>query len=127
MKPLIICAAVTGGSPARSKTPHHPVTPEAIAEAAVMCWRAGAAMIHYHARLPDGTTSTDLHDYQIIADLIRGGGCDAILNFSAGDDGGRADHATRLKIAEAGCEVVSLDAGSFNIGERLYNNAPSYL
>ena len=32
MQPLIICAAVTGGAPARSKTPHHPVTPQAVAD-----------------------------------------------------------------------------------------------
>jgi 3-keto-5-aminohexanoate cleavage enzyme len=84
-------------------------------------------MVHYHARLADGSTSTKLADYQVIAEMIRGQGCDVILNASAGDDGGRASHEQRLAIAEVGLEMVSLDAGSFNIGNRLYDNNPAYL
>lgn len=127
MKPLILCAAVTGGSPAKSKTPHHPATPKEVADAGVSCWRAGAAIIHYHARLADGSTSTELADYQVIAEMMRAQGCDAILNASAGDDGGRATHEQRLALAEVGLEMVSLDGGSFNIGNRLYDNNPTYL
>jgi 3-keto-5-aminohexanoate cleavage enzyme len=127
MKPFIICAAVTGGSPAKSKTPHHPATPKEVAEATVTCWRAGAAMVHFHARLEDGRTTTDVKAYREIVDQIKAAGCDAILNLSAGDDGGRASHAERLQVAEVGAEMVSLDAGSFNFGNRLYDNSPSYL
>ncbi len=127
MKPLIICAAVTGGAPAKSKTPYHPVTPKEVAEAAVACWKAGAAIVHLHARREDGKTTCDVQAYRQIVDQIMASGCDAILNVSAGDDGGRATHADRLRIAEVGVEMVSLDAGSFNFGERLYDNSPSYL
>ncbi len=127
MKPLIICAAVTGGAPARSKTPHHPVTPDAVAEAAVECWRAGAGMVHIHARLEDGSTSNDPAHYAAIRERIERTNCDAVLNFSAGDNGGRSPHEERLRVVESGAEVVSLDVGSFNMGNRLYNNAPSYL
>lgn len=127
MEPLIICAAVTGGAPARAKTPHHPVTPQAVADDAVACWRAGAAIIHIHARLPDETTSSDVPAYRDTVDRIRAAGCDAILSLSAGDDGGRADHATRLRVADAGEEIVSLDLGPINLGMRLYDNRPSYL
>ena len=127
MNPLIICAAVTGGAPARSKSPHHPVTPHEVAQAAVACWRAGAAMVHLHARREDGSTTMDLADYRETVDRITATGCDAIINLSAGDNGGRADHTQRLSIAESGADMVSLDAGSFNIGERLYDNRPSYL
>jgi 3-keto-5-aminohexanoate cleavage enzyme len=127
MKPLIICAAVTGGAPARAKTPHHPVTPRAVATAAVECWRAGAAMIHIHARLEDGSTTSDVGAYRTIVDQITASGCDAIINVSAGDNGGRASHEERLRAVEVGVEMVSFDAGSFNLGNRLYNNDPKYL
>lgn len=127
MEPLIICAAVTGGAPARAKTPHHPVTPQAVADDAVACWRAGAAIIHIHARLPDETTSSTVEAYRDTVDRIRAAGCDAILSLSAGDDGGRADHEQRLKVADAGEEIVSLDLGPINLGMRLYDNRPSYL
>jgi 3-keto-5-aminohexanoate cleavage enzyme len=127
MKPLIICAAVTGGGPAKAKTPHHPTTPTEVAAAAVSCWRAGAAMIHFHARLEDGSTTMDVNAYRNIVERIRHAGCDAILNLSAGDNGGRANHQERLEVATVGAEVVSLDAGSFNIADRIYNNSPTYL
>ncbi len=127
MKPLILCAAVTGGAPAKSKTPHHPVTPDTVAQAAVECWRAGAAMVHIHARREDGSTTADVGDYRAIIERIEAAGCDAIINVSAGDNGGRASHAERLRAVETRVEMVSLDAGSFNIGNRLYDNSPSYL
>ena len=84
MQPLIVCAAITGGGPARSKTPHQPVTPQAVADEAVACWRAGAAVVHIHARLADETTSSEINAYRDIADRIRAAGCDAILSLSAG-------------------------------------------
>jgi len=127
MQPLIICAAVTGGGPARAKTPHHPVTAAAVAADAVACWRAGAAIVHIHARLSDESTSSEIVAYRDTIDRIRAAGCDAILSLSAGDDGGRADHAQRLRVAEAGEELVSLDLGPINLGSRLYDNRPSYL
>lgn len=127
MKPLIICAAVTGGVPARAKTPHHPVTPAAVADAAVACWRAGAAIVHIHARRPDETTCSDVDAYRDTIERIRAAGCDAILSLSAGDDGGRTEHAQRLRVVEAGEELVSLDLGPINLGARMYDNRPSYL
>jgi len=125
--PLILCAAITGGGPPRGRSPHQPATPAEIVQSALGCWRAGAAMIHFHARGDDGTTTTDPAAYAAIAARIRAAGCDAVLNISAGDDGGRASHAQRLAVPDSGVEVVSLDAGSFNAGERLYDNRPSYL
>lgn len=127
MTPLIICAAPTGGAPARSKTPHHPVTPQAVVDEALACWRAGAAMIHLHARLEDGSTTMDVGAYRNIIDRIEAAGCDAIINLSAGDDGGKADHSMRFGVVESGVEMVSLDAGPINIGNRIYNNSLAYL
>jgi 3-keto-5-aminohexanoate cleavage enzyme len=127
LQPLIICAAVTGGAPARAKTPHHPVTPSAVADAAVASWRAGAAIVHIHARHADETTSSDVAAYRDTVERIRAAGCDAILSLSAGDDGGKSDHAQRLRVVEVGEELVSLDLGPINLGARLYDNRPSYL
>ena len=126
-EPLIIVAAVTGGGPPRARTPYQPVTSDAILAEALACWRAGAAMIHLHARTADGETTTDPAAYRDLCKAIRAAGCDAILNISAGDDGGRASHAQRLAVLDGGAEVVSLDAGSFNLAGRLYDNNPDYL
>jgi 3-keto-5-aminohexanoate cleavage enzyme len=127
LQPLIISAAITGGGPARANTPYHPVTPQTVAEAAVECWRAGAAIVHIHARHEDESTSSDVGAYRNIAERIRAAGCDVILSLSAGDDGGRSNHEQRWAVLEAGEELASLDLGPMNRGQRLYDNRPSYL
>lgn len=48
----IITAAVTGGDTVPSQTPYLPITPKEIADEAVRCAEAGAAVVHVHAREP---------------------------------------------------------------------------
>src|SRR5262249_23844584 len=49
---VIITCAVTGSIHTPSMTPHLPVTPEQIADAAIGAAEAGAAIVHLHARNP---------------------------------------------------------------------------
>ena len=126
MEPLVICAALTGGGPARANTPHHPVTPQAIADEALAAWRAGAAIVHCHARLDDGTATNNASAYRDLLARIRDTGCEAIVNFSAGDNGGRSAHEERLAVIDTGADIVSLGGGSFNIGLRTYDNSPTW-
>ena len=55
MSKLIITAALTGAEVTREQQPNLPITPEEIAQAAVEAYEAGAAIVHVHARLADGT------------------------------------------------------------------------
>ncbi len=48
--PLIVNVAMTGMVPRRDQVPAVPVTPEQIVEDAERCHRAGAAIVHLHAR-----------------------------------------------------------------------------
>ena len=50
---VIITCAVTGAIHTPSMSPHLPVTPEEIADAAVGAAEAGAAIVHLHARDPE--------------------------------------------------------------------------
>lgn len=49
---VIITCAVTGAIHTPSMSPHLPVTPQEIAEAAIGAAEAGAAIVHLHARDP---------------------------------------------------------------------------
>src|SRR5436305_14994578 len=49
---VIITCAVTGAIHTPSMSPHLPVTPDEIAEAAIGAAEAGAAIVHLHARDP---------------------------------------------------------------------------
>jgi len=48
MEKTIITAAVTGSRPTKDMNPALPYTPQEIAQAAVECYRAGAAIVHVH-------------------------------------------------------------------------------
>jgi uncharacterized protein (DUF849 family) len=88
MRPTILTCAVTGNLTTREQNPALPVTPAEIAQSAVEAARAGAAIVHLHARDPAtgrGTTRAELFD-EIVA-RIRDAGCDVILNLSTGEGG----------------------------------------
>ena len=65
---FIVSAALNGGMQQDRDGAVIPKQPEEIGEAAARCWEAGAAMVHVHARGPDGRNSGDK---EIYAEIIR--------------------------------------------------------
>ena len=66
---LIINAAITGMVPSRGSTPHVPLSPAEIVEDAVRCIRAGASIVHLHARDESGQPT---YQKELYAEMIRG-------------------------------------------------------
>lgn len=86
MTKRILTCAVTGGAPASDRNPHLPVTPKEIADSAIEAAKAGAAIVHLHARDPEtkaGSMRVDL--FQEIVGRIRDSSTDVIINLSTGD------------------------------------------
>jgi uncharacterized protein (DUF849 family) len=78
MHKLIIQVRVNEGQ-MRSSNPHVPYSPEEIADTVAACWRAGASVVHWHAREPEsGAMSADAALYAEAARLIKRE-CDIIL------------------------------------------------
>jgi len=50
---LILQVAITGTDTTPSQSPYIPITPDEIAEECYKCWKAGAAIVHLHAREPE--------------------------------------------------------------------------
>jgi 3-keto-5-aminohexanoate cleavage enzyme len=68
LEKLIIQVRVNEGQ-MRNANPHVHYSPEEIADQVVECWRAGASVVHYHAREPtSGKPSTDADLY---AEVVR--------------------------------------------------------
>jgi 3-keto-5-aminohexanoate cleavage enzyme len=65
---VIITVAINGGMQQDRDGAVVPKQPEEIAEAAARCYEAGAALVHFHARGPDGLNSGDKAIY---AETIR--------------------------------------------------------
>lgn len=80
-----ITCAVTGGADTVSRHPRIPVTPKEIADAAISASKAGAAIVHLHARDPHtGQQSRDPELFAEIVSLIRDSDTDVIINVSCG-------------------------------------------
>jgi 3-keto-5-aminohexanoate cleavage enzyme len=67
---ILIKACLNGGR-GREESPNVPWTPAEVAAEAQRCYEAGACVVHYHARMPDGATSQDPAWYAEADALIR--------------------------------------------------------
>ncbi len=115
-KPVIITCAVTGAIHTPTMSPHLPVTPEDIATSAIGAARAGAAILHLHARRPeDGQPDPRPEAFAGFLTNIRDG-CDAVVNITTGGGLGMT-REERLRAATfASPELASLNMGSINFG-----------
>ena len=120
MQPLIITAAICGAEVFRDQTPYVPYSPQELADEAVRCFEAGAAMVHLHVREPDGKPSQRAALFAAAMASIRAR-CPMLVQFSTGGAVGmgvdeRAD-AVRL-----GPDMATLSTGSVNFGDGVFEN-----
>ena len=113
---VIITCAVTGSIHTPSMSPYLPISPDEIAEAAIGAAKAGAAVVHLHAREPkDGRPTQDPKMFMQFLPKIKAAS-DVVINLTTGgaptmsiED--RLQPALQLKP-----EVASLNMGSMNFG-----------
>ena len=114
MSKIIISCAVTGSIHTPSMSPHLPVTPEQIAEQSIGAAKAGAAILHLHARNPrTGRPSAAVADYMAFLPAIHAG-TDAVINLTTG---GSAVMTLEERLAgplAAQPEMCSLNMGTMN-------------
>jgi len=114
MSKRIITCAVTGSIHTPSMSPHLPYTPADIARHAIDAARAGATILHLHARDPEnGRPSGDpAHYVQFLPKIAAD--CDAILNLTTGGSAVMTLE-DRLQAALKFCpEMCSLNMGTMN-------------
>lgn len=146
---VFITCAVTGAGDTAGRSPHVPVTPKQIAEAAVEAAKAGAAIAHIHVRDPEtGRASRALPLYREVVQRVRDSGTDVILNLTAGMGGdivfGSGEQPLPLDpagtdmvgpterlahVAELLPEICTLDCGTMNfaLGDYVMTNTPATL
>ncbi len=123
MDKLIITAALSGAEVTREQQPALPITPEEIGLAAEECFQAGAAIVHVHARRPDGTPTQDKETYRQIIAAVRAR-CDVIVQVSTGGAVGMTP-AERLAPVTLKPEMATLSMGSVNFGGDVFMNHPA--
>ncbi|MGH6610557.1 MAG: 3-keto-5-aminohexanoate cleavage protein [Burkholderiaceae bacterium] len=113
---VIITCAVTGAIHTPSMSPHLPITPKEIADAAVAAAEAGAAIVHLHARDPvDGRPTQDPKYFlEFAPDIARRS--DVVINFTTGGAPTMLVEERLQPALQLKPEVASLNMGSMNFG-----------
>ena len=111
---IIITAAVTGATHTPSLSPYFPSTPDQIIKDAVDAHRAGAAVVHVHARDPkDCSPTPDINIMREIVTSIKQQ-CNAVVCITTG---GAVWMSSEQRLAPAVAlkpELASCNAGSVN-------------
>jgi uncharacterized protein (DUF849 family) len=114
MSRIIISCAVTGSIHTPSMSPHLPFRPEEIAAEAVGAAKAGAAILHLHARRPaDGHPSSDPDHWGMFLPEVKAG-CDAVVNMTTGGSAVMTLEQRLAAPARFSPEMCSLNMGSMN-------------
>lgn len=113
---VIISCAITGSIHTPTMSDALPITPEQIAEQSVDAAKAGAAILHLHARKPeDGSPTQDPEMFMRFLPRIKSE-CDAVVNITTGGGLGMSLDQ-RLAAAKAiKPEIASMNMGSLNFG-----------
>jgi len=127
---LIINAAITGMVPTKKDTPHVPLRVDEIVKDATACCRAGASIIHLHARDADGAPTYQKEIFGEIIGGLRANCPDVIVCVSTS---GRVHNTfeKRSQVLELEGELKpdlgSLTMGSLNFPNQASINTPEMI
>ncbi len=120
---MIITCALTGAETTKAQAPALPVSPEELAVSAEEACRAGASIVHLHARNADGTPTADVKVFKAAIDLIRKK-CDVVVEITTGGAVGMTPEE-RIAPVALGPDMASLDCGTVNFGnDYIINTLP---
>jgi uncharacterized protein (DUF849 family) len=110
---VIITTAVTGSVHLPSQSPYLPLSADEVADAALAAVEAGSAVVHLHAREPDGRPTADPGVFEKIVGRITAE-TDAVVNITTG---GASSMTMEQRLAAAyrlRPELASMNMGSMN-------------
>jgi 3-keto-5-aminohexanoate cleavage enzyme len=118
---VIITCALTGGIHGKEANPYLPEQPDEIVAQGIAAWRAGAAILHVHARNPDGSNTMSKAIYRELHERLCAE-TDAIVQLTTG--GSPVLTVTeRLNTVLLNPEMCSLNLGLLNFfirGEQVF-------
>lgn len=120
-EPVIITCALTGGVHGKEANPDLPEQPDEIVKQGINAWRAGAAVLHVHARNPDGSNTMDPAIYGELHQRLCAE-TDAVVQLTTGGSP-VLPVAERLNTVLLAPEMCSLNMGLMNFfirGEQVF-------
>lgn len=126
--PVIITCAITGGVHGKAANPNLPETPEEQADSTYEAYKAGASMVHIHARNPSmnyATNAENAEDFYKANHLIRERCPDIIMNNTCSSLFQEEDEEKITKFfADCNPEVASLDVGMLYMRTKIKSPFP---
>ena len=119
---VIVTVAQTGAITMKKQNPHVPEQPEEIAASALACYNEGAAVVHVHARDPQGENTSSVEIFRDIHARIRAL-CPLVIEDSTGG-GPNLTQEQRLECLLAAPEMASLNMGSMMRVSGKYKGVP---
>ena len=119
--PVVITCALTGGIHGKEANPNLPEQPDEIVEQGIDAWRAGAAVLHVHARNPDGSNTMDPAIYSELHERLCAE-TDAVVQLTTGGSP-RLTIDERITTVRLAPEMCSLNMGLLNFfirGEQVF-------
>ena len=144
---VVLTCAVTGAGDTSGKSRHVPVTPKEISDSAIEAAKAGASIVHIHARDPEtGQGSREPKLFKEIVDRVRESDTDVVINITAGMGGDWVSDPSNPAMPGPGTdmigpeerlahvkeclpEICSLDCGTLNFSDTdmIYISTPPTL
>jgi len=121
---VIITCAITGAETTREQQPNLPILPKEQAYASKEVLDAGGAIIHLHVREDDGRPSQRPERFSEAIREIRSLCGDVIIQISTGGAVGESIE-NRSKPLALKPEMASLNLGTMNFGEEVFQNLPA--
>ena len=113
---VIITCAITGAIHTPSMSKYLPVTPKEISDAAISAAKAGASILHLHARDPDnGKPTQDPKIFTKILPKIKQE-TNAVVNITSGGSPHMTVEERMMPASTFKPELASLNMGSMNFG-----------
>lgn len=128
---LMITCALCGGGTTRKQSPYLPLTPQELAEDSVKAVKAGACILHIHARDEEGNNTMETDRFvevvTTIREALRAENLDAIINVTSSG----AKFPEDMRVAHLPIlmpEMCSYDPGTLNWGNKtIFLNTPAFL
>lgn len=112
MDKVIVTCALTGAQQGKEANPNLPEQPDEIIAQGIEAWRAGAAILHIHARDAEGRATSDIAVFRQIVDGLRDEGCEAVLNLTTGGAVAGLPLEERIRVVpELQPEIASFSVG----------------
>lgn len=126
--PLIITCSPVGAEVMKADNPAVPYTPAEIAQEAIAAVKAGASIVHLHAREEDGSPSQRTELFAEAVRLIRQE-VDVIIQISTGGavTATPDERLAPVRELDPAPEMASLTLGTVNFGNDVFWNPPDLI